>query len=332
MIKQLVEKNNSYSFDFVLPEEDELKQNDFGIIFRGICDQNGKPVIIRYIADTQLIKNEQHLQLVQRIFMSLSLLHEGIVAMYGCFKDDDGIYIAREQLQGIDLQTVIFSGDYPHLRNTKYMLRVGEKICEILSVLHANKIIHRRIQPSNIFLETNELGQFDLENPKVKLLNFEYAQINGQNILGFQSIPYALYYSAPEQVLQANVLVNQTSDLYSLGITLYEAIARQHAFICDKEDNNLLLNMQLSFPLKKNYRMSKAVFAFLQKATAKHIFNTPPMRYKPEARLKFFLNAQSQRFQSADTMKNTLLYLIQNEPDTKEFSLLDSIKKVFRKK
>ncbi|MCQ2608281.1 MAG: protein kinase [Bacteroidales bacterium] len=329
MQKQLVGKNYSYLFDFVLPEEEDQKDNDTGLVFRGICEQTNSTVVIRYLNDTKLVRNQQHLQVIQNILLCLNQTHQGIVKTYDCCIDDDGIYFIREQLIGIDLHSVIFSGDYPHLREPAFILRVGEKVCEILSTLHANKIVHRRIQPSTIFLVANELGQIDIDNPTVKILNFEYAQVNGQSILNFASIPYAMYYSAPEMVLQCGLLVNESCDIYSTGITLYEAFAREHAFVCDKDDKNLILNMQISFPLKKSHRTSKETFALLQKATVKHIFSTPPMRYKQDARLKFLYNAQVQRFKSAEEMRNAIQVLIENVQNQK--SSLERFKEYFQK-
>lgn len=332
MQKRLIGKNNSYSFDFNLPEENEGKRNNFDFVFRGTCEQTNQSVIIRYIADKKLLLNEQHVALINTIYTSLNHLHPGIVKTYDCIADNDGIYIVREQLIGVDLRAVIFTGDYPHLRNAKFSLRVGEKVCEILSVLHQNKIVHRRIQPSTIFLVADETGKINPENPTVKLLNFEYLQINKQNMLNFSRIPYTLYYSAPEVVLQSGLLINATSDLYSLGITLYEALARQHAFECEKNDNNLIVNMQISYPLKKHHRIDKVLFSFLQKASAKHIFKTPPTRYKAEARDKYFFNAQQQRFQSAQEMQQTLQLLIQSMPDESENALKAMLKKIFSRK
>ena len=332
MQKRLIGKNNSYTFDFELPNENDGKQGNFGLVFRGTCDQTKQSVIIRYLADKKLLLNEQHLLLINSIYASLNLLHEGIVQTYDCISDNDGIYIVREQLIGVDLQAVIFTGDYPHLRDTKFLLRVGEKVCEILSVLHQNKIVHRRIQPSTIFLVANETGKIDTENPEVKLLNFEYVQINNQNMLNFSRIPYVLYYSAPELVLQSSSLVNASCDLYSLGITLYEAIIRQHAFECDNNDLNLILNMQISYPLKKHSRIDNVTFSFLQKTTAKHIFKSPPTRYKPEARDKYFFNAQQQRCHSATEMQLTLQLLIEDMPDKTENIFIATLKKIFSKK
>ena len=330
MQKRLVGQNHSYVFEFVEPEESENAE-DFGLVFRGKCEQDGTPVIVRYLRNKQLIKSPQHLQLVQNIFLSFNKLDEGLVKTFDCIVDENGLYIIREHLQGIDLQQVIFTGDYPHLRNTKFFLTVAEKVCKTLETLHHNKIIHRRIQPNTIFLVANNAGQIDIENPTVKLLNLEYAQINSQNILGFTSTPYSLYYSAPELVLQANPLINASCDLYSLGITLFEAFAREHAFICENDDKNLILNMQLSFPLKPHHRVDKSIFEMLQKATAKHIFKTPPMRYKPEARLKFFYNAQKLRFQSANEMSQCIATLIQEYQVKQEKSLVQKLKNIFKR-
>ena len=330
MLQTIHGRKYSYIFDFELPEEDETTAQDLGILFHGKCEQNEQPVIIRYIADTKLIINKQHQEIIQSIFDGLNQLHSGIVQTYDCITTESGIFFVREQLIGMDLHQVAFSGDYPHLRNAVFLLKVTEKVCEILSVLHKNKIIHRRIQPSTVFLVANELGQIDIENPTVKLLNFEYAQVNGQNILNFPSIPYALYYSAPELVLQCKPLINETTDLYSLGMTLYESFAREHAFICENEDKNLIINMQLSYPLKRHHRIDKQIFPFLQKATAKHIFSSPPMRYKTEARMKFLYNAQTQRFQSARDMQEATSQLINDFQQKKENSVYKKMQSFLR--
>ncbi|MBR4689124.1 MAG: protein kinase [Bacteroidales bacterium] len=316
MQKRIIGKKYSFTFDFEIPETDENSPADLGLVFHGKCEQTGTPVMVRYIQNQKLILSPQHLDVVHTIFEGLNLIHSGIAQTYDCICDETGLFFVREYLVGMTLQQIAFTGDYPHLRNQKFLLLVAEKTCEILSALHKNKVIHRRIQPSNIFLVANELGQIDTVNPTVKLINLEYAQINGQNMLNFGTIPYTLYYSAPELVLQCGVLVNDSCDLYSLGISLYEAFAREHAFICENDDKNLLLNMQLSYPLKRHHRIPKQIFPLIQKATAKHIFTSPPMRYKPEARTKFFFNAQQQRFKTADEMKEELHKLISTLPDT----------------
>lgn len=329
MQKRIIGKRNSYVFDFEIPENDENTPSDLGQLFHGKCEQTSKLVMVRYIKNQKLIFGQQHIEVINTIFEGLNQLHSGIVQTYDCACDEDGFYIVREYLVGMTLQQIAFTGDYPHLRNPLFLLRVAEKVCEILSVLHANKVIHRRIQPSNIFLVTNELGQIDTENPTVKLINMEYAQINGQNMLNFGTIPYTLYYSAPELVLQCGQLVNASCDLFSLGISLYEAFAREHAFICENDDKNLLLNMQLSYPLKRHHRIPKQIFPLIQKATTKHIFTSPPMRYKPEARTKFLYNAQVQRFQHADDMKSAIHLLIQEFQQKKETSLFKKITSLF---
>lgn len=327
MERKIIGNKYSYVFDFSLPDEDDAKPDDLGLLFHGQYEQNKQNVIVRYIANKALIKNQQHLLIVQSFYLNLNKLHPGIAQTYDCIVESDGIFIVREQLIGIDLQTIAFSGDYPHLRNQKFMLRVAEKTCEILEVLHRNKIVHRRIQPSNIILVTNELGQIDIQNPVVKLINFEYAQINEQNLFGFSTIPYAMHYSSPEQVLQCGILVNQTSDIYSLGITIYESIIREHAFECEKDDKNLVINMQLSYPLRPHHRLHKKIFPLLQKATAKHIFTTPPMRLKPEILLNQLLVAQQKRFQSANEMQRAISQLISELPE--EQSFFETIRKKF---
>lgn len=331
MLKRIVGKKNTYLFDFEIPEIEEDAPADLGRLYHGKREQDNLPVLIRHIQNKNLINGQQHLQVIQTIFEGINLLHTGVAEIYDCILDENDFFIVRENLTGMTLQQIAFSGDYPHLRDPKFLLRVAETTCETLAILHKNKIIHRRVQPSNIFVVANELGQIDTQHPTVKLLNPEYAQINGQNILNFGSIPYSLYYSAPELVLQCGVLVNNTCDLYSLGISLYEAFAREHAFICENDDKNLLINMQISYPLKRHHRLPKQIFPLIQKATEKHIFTSPPKRYKQEARTKFFFIAQKKRFQSAEEMSKAIQDLIQSLPDKKQGEILQKIRSLFKK-
>ena len=81
MQKRLVGQNHSYVFEFVEPEESENAE-DFGLVFRGKCEQDGTPVIVRYLKNKQLIKSPQHLQLVQNIFLSFNKLDEGLVKTF----------------------------------------------------------------------------------------------------------------------------------------------------------------------------------------------------------------------------------------------------------
>ena len=103
MQKRLVGQNHSYVFEFVEPEESENAE-DFGLVFRGKCEQDGTPVIVRYLKNKQLIKSPQHLQLVQNIFLSFNKLDEGLVKTFDCIVDENGLYIIRHWLSWIRLQ------------------------------------------------------------------------------------------------------------------------------------------------------------------------------------------------------------------------------------
>ena len=122
-----------------------------------------------------------------------------------------------------------------HLKNTspgglavERVLRLGTLIAEALAGLHAQEIVHNDIRPGNILVD--DVGQ------KVRLTGFGLASSSGQpkrsgdtQEFGEETLPYL----APEQTGRMNRSADHRSDLYSLGITLYEMLTGKPPFTAD---------------------------------------------------------------------------------------------------
>ena len=85
---------------------------------------------------------------------------------------------------------------------------------------------------------------------------------------------FALIYSPPEQVLNCPELINATTDIYSLAITLYELLTRKVPF--SNPHPTLLMHLQLVQALPKHRNIPDLLFEILQRATAKYSFQRPP--------------------------------------------------------
>ncbi|MSP54038.1 MAG: serine/threonine protein kinase [Myxococcales bacterium] len=131
----------------------------------------------------------------------------------------DGLYIAMEFVEGRTLWRALKEdGPFPSDR----VARIGRQIAKSLREAHAMGVVHRDLKPGNVML-TAELGDDGAE--AVKVLDFGVAKLMGETealtIAGnFVGSPR---YASPEQIQEADV--DGRSDLYSLGVVLYELLA-----------------------------------------------------------------------------------------------------------
>jgi len=157
------------------------------------------------------------------------LTHQNVVRLFDYGATEDGtLYIAMEYVRGPSLATIIAEGALPVER----ALRIIEQMCQGLHEAHELGIVHRDLKPDNVVL--TQLGS---DTDFVKLLDFGIAirlSAGGQHetkltqqgiILGTPP------YMSPEQFTGAPV--TRQSDIYSLGIMLYEALTGQLPFAAD---------------------------------------------------------------------------------------------------
>lgn len=139
-----------------------------------------------------------------------------IVNIYDWGHDDDSYYIVMEYVRGTDLKTAIQQRGNIHPRK---VAEIGSQVCSALSVAHGYDIIHRDIKSANIMVQGDG---------NVKVMDFGIAQAGHPEMTQDSSVLGTAHYVSPEQA-QGKKL-GPTSDLYSLGIVLYEAATGQLPF------------------------------------------------------------------------------------------------------
>jgi Tol biopolymer transport system component/predicted Ser/Thr protein kinase len=147
--------------------------------------------------------------------------HPNIAAIYEVGEFQDRPFYAMQIVEGQSLKDVIAGKDLPIDR----ILEIGIQACEGLQAAHEKGIIHRDIKPSNILLDGHG---------RVRIVDFGLATVSGsEHLTKTGSTLGTIGYMSPEQVQGREI--DQRSDLFSLGVVLYELITKQNPFRRDSE-------------------------------------------------------------------------------------------------
>ena len=138
--------------------------------------------------------------------------HPHIVHAYDYGLHQGAPYLALEFLEGQTLKEIIDNGPMPR----EQLLRVAQQLCEALVHIHAQSLVHRDLKPGNIMLVVNG------DDPEVKLMDFGLVRLTelSAELTQEGSAIGTVTYMSPEQA--QGYTVDFSSDLYSLGVILYE--------------------------------------------------------------------------------------------------------------
>ena len=196
--------------------EKELGKGAMGVVYLGKDPKIGRVVAIKTMALSQEFEGEELDDARERFFREAEtagrLQHQNIVTIFDAGEEHDLAFIAMEFLKGKDLADVSKTG---HLLPIVKVLSIAARVAEALAYAHKLNVVHRDIKPANIM--------YDLESDIVKVTDFGIARITDSSktktglVLGTPS------FMSPEQI--AGKKVDGRSDLYSLGVMLFQMLA-----------------------------------------------------------------------------------------------------------
>jgi len=202
--------------DYVI--KGRLGRGGMGVVYEAEQQAPRRSVALKVVGGGGYV-TERHVRLFQREAQALALLrHRFIAAIHETGRTEDGQhFFAMELVQGKPLTDYVRSRD-PALRDRLELFR---KICEGVNYAHQRGVLHRDLKPSNILID--EEG-----NPKI--LDFGLARITNTDVTLSVSVTEpgqvmgTLPYMSPEQARGQSEVVDVRSDLYALGVVLYELV------------------------------------------------------------------------------------------------------------
>ncbi len=187
------------------------------------------------------------------------LTHPNIVSIYDVGSEDNLYYIVMELIRGKTLKEIIVEerGPLPW----KWSVNVAIQIASALEMAHKNNIVHRDIKPHNIIITEDGIA---------KVTDFGIAKaVSNSTITAFGTTIGSVHYFSPEHARGG--FTDAKSDLYSLGVVMYEMVTGRVPFDADTPVSVALKHMQeeAEEPIELNPNLPSAVNKIIMKALKK---------------------------------------------------------------
>ncbi|WP_068785100.1 Stk1 family PASTA domain-containing Ser/Thr kinase [Paenibacillus phocaensis] len=224
----------------------------------------------RYVAikvlRQQFVNDEEFIRRFRREAQSAaSLSHPNIVSVYDVGQEDEVHYIVMEYVEGQNLNEIIKERAPLQVEEA---VRIASQIADALDHAHHNQIIHRDIKPHNILIG---------RNGRVKVTDFGIARaVTSATITQTGSVVGSVHYFSPEHA--KGVATGEKSDLYSLGIVLYQMLTGRLPFLGESPISVALKHLQEQFdePRTVNPMIPQSVENIILKSMRKN----PAERYQ----------------------------------------------------
>ncbi len=229
----------------------------------------------------ELLSTNEASQRFQREIKALSQVsHPNIVKILGCGNTASGAsYIATEFISGVSISTLL---ETEGVVDSKRASVIAIDVCKALIALHAAKIIHRDIKPSNIMID---------EHQNVKVIDFgiaKFLESSNDTITQYGGVIGTPAYMSPEQCLGQTV--DERSDVYSLGCTLFEMVVGKKAFEAGTAMQSLAKQIDADRSAIERDLRSTGIAKDLQAIIATCLNREPANRYENSAELETNLN------------------------------------------
>lgn len=250
---------------------EEIGKGGMAYVYKARCILLNRIVAVKVLRDDLDGGDEFLKRFNTEAQAAASLTHSNIVSIFDVGVDNGKHYIVMEYVNGITLKEYIAQKgrlDY------KEALDIAYQICDALGAAHDKNIVHRDIKPHNILVT---------EDRNIKVADFGIARSGtGKTLSTGDDILGSVHYISPEQAKGESV--DNRSDLYSLGIAMYEMISGKLPFDADTPVAVAMLQIEAKPELIsiEDINIPPAVHQIIFKAISKE----PSMRYQNALELK----------------------------------------------
>ena len=249
---------------------EKIAEGGMGSVYKAEDTRLRRTVALKFISGKAVRDHQTRTRFVQEAQTAASVNHPNINTVYEIEEAEDQVFIAMEYIEGQTLKERVGSGAL----SLEECLDIGVQVASGLQAAHDKGLVHRDIKSSNVMITPQ--GQ-------AKIMDFGLVKVlHGTQITRTAVVMGTVAYMSPEQA--GNEAVDQRSDIWSLGVLLYEMVAGILPF--GEGDSMVILYSILNKPPKPIEGLETRVPAGLERIIRKCLEKKPEMRYQTAAQLR----------------------------------------------
>ncbi len=241
---------------------EKIGEGGMSIVYKAQCQILNRIVAIKVLKE-EYANDDEFLQKFKNEALSVAKLnHANIINVFDVGQDEDISYIVMEYVDGKNLKEILKE---EKKFSAEKVMDIAKQIAMALEEAHNKKIVHRDIKTQNIMLTSKGV---------VKVGDFGIAKaVSSSTITASGAIMGSVHYFSPEQARGG--FVDERSDLYSLGIIMYEMATGRLPFDGDSPVNIALKHIQEKLEFRDSDEISSGIKDMIKKLTQK----SPDKRY-----------------------------------------------------
>ncbi len=246
----------------------ELGRGGMGLVYLAVQQSTKRKVALKVLLDGPFATEKARRRFEREVELVAQLDHSNIVTILESGVDSGRYYFAMRYVEGQRLDKYIIENNVSRER----MLAIFQKVCEAVAYAHQRGIIHRDLKPSNILVDEN--GEpFVLDFGLAKSVDDQASELERAKTISVTGqLMGTLPYMSPEQASGEHDSVDVRTDIYSLGVMLYEMLTGQFPYKVVGNIQDVLKNIAEVDPKKPSLvgrRINDEVETIVLKALAK---------------------------------------------------------------
>lgn len=287
---------------------EKIGEGGMGVVYKAEDTKLKRTVALKFLPPEWTRDQEAKQRFIQEAQAAAALDHPNICTVYEINEVEGKTFMAMAYIEGISLKDKLASGTL----DISEVLNIAIQVSEGLKKAHAKGIVHRDIKPANIMLTDEGLA---------KIMDFGLAKLEwGADLTKTATIMGTAAYMSPEQAKGQDI--DHRTDIWSLGVMLYEMLSGEHPFKSTHEQA-ILYNILHEDP-NPITKIRKDVPEKLEKIILKSLEKKPQKRYADMSEILAALKEVGQKSKTTASEKPSIAVLpfvnMSADPENEYFS------------